>query len=79
MPLETWEPIKGLLVVTPIALLLAFGLALTLRSGLVGLSAGKRLRRLFENFSRTVVYVAGGSAVLAVLQWLAGFQPALAW
>ncbi|HWE34992.1 MAG TPA: hypothetical protein VG406_00350 [Isosphaeraceae bacterium] len=79
MHLETWERVKDALVVAPILLLLALGTWLTLRSGLVGLGTGPRLRRLAENLSHTVLYVVGGSAVLAVLQWIAGFSMALAW
>jgi hypothetical protein len=79
MQLETWERAKDALVVAPILFLLILGTWLTLRSGLVGLAAGPRLRRVAENLSKTVVYVAGGSAVLALLQWIAGFHTALAW
>lgn len=51
----------------------------TRRGGLVGLGTGPRVRRVAENLSKAVVYVLGGSAVLAVLQGVAGLHPAPAW
>jgi hypothetical protein len=72
-----WLRVGGIL--GPIAALLTVGFWLTLRSGVVGLSAGQRLRCQFANVSRATFLVGGSLVALVVVQRIVGFHLALAW
>ena len=74
-----WEYLKALLVLGPILGLLAVGLIISLRSGVVHLGTSKGLRLLASNFSWVIVRVAGYLAGLAVVQRIIGVQLDLGW
>ena len=73
------DQLKFIGVLGPIFVLLALGFGLTLRSGVANLSSGQGLRQAAENFSQTVLLVAGVVVILLVLQGVAGFGHALVW
>jgi hypothetical protein len=75
----TSEWLRGIGILGPIAGLLLAGFWLTLRSGVVGLSAGQRLRREVENVSRMMFLVGGSLAALMLVQRMIGYRLALAW
>jgi hypothetical protein len=75
----TMEQLKVIGVLGPIFVLLALGFGLTLRSGVMNLSSGQGLRQAAENFSQTVLMVAGVLVVLLILQEVAGFGRQLGW
>ena len=61
----------------PILSLLALGFAITLPSGVAGLSTGQELRRLAGNLAQTVLLLGACLVALALLQQLVGFRPGL--
>lgn len=66
-------------VVGPIVLLLALGLALTLRSGLVDAARGQRARMAVANLSQTVLALAACLLGLVAVQHVVGFHMGLVW
>jgi hypothetical protein len=77
MSVWAWLRVAGIL--GPIAMLFLVGFWLTLRSGVVGLTAGQRFRRQLGNVSQATFLLGGSLAALAVVQRIVGFNLALAW
>lgn len=72
-----WMRIVG--IIGPIVLLLVVGFWLTLRSGIVGLTAGQRWRQELANVCTATFLVGGSLAFLVLVQRIVGFNLALAW
>jgi len=75
----SWNHVEAVLILGPIVGLLALGIGLALRSGVVNVSTGQGMRRLASNLSHTVLIIGACLVVLILIQQLAGIRMRLFW
>jgi hypothetical protein len=71
--------IEGLLICSPVVLLLVLGAAIALRSGVEDLETGRDFRQIAGNLSQMVLRVVGYVAALLAVQYFIGLRPSLGW
>lgn len=74
-----FEHIRAVMVFGPILALLAVGMWLTVRSGVVGVNGDHHggMRQMASNFTHTLALLIGCVIVLAVMQEVIGFRISL--
>jgi hypothetical protein len=73
------DRLNGFLLLAPIIALFGLGLVLTLRSGVVGVSNGQRLRLVGENLYRTVLMLCAALIALAIIDQIVGMHLMPVW
>lgn len=73
------DQLKLVCVLGPILGLLALGLSMTLRNGIVGLNTCQGARQLMQNLSKTAVMVAACLVGLLLVQQFIGYRMSLMW
>jgi hypothetical protein len=73
------DRLEGLLILSPIIILLGLGMVLTLRSGVVSLSQGQSLRRMVENLYQTLFMVGLCLILMALIQQFVGLGARRLW
>ncbi len=73
------EQLKAVCVLGPIVFLLALGVWLTLRSGVVSVSHGQGFRQMAANMTQTFLMVLICLIAMLFIQQLIGYRFALPW
>jgi hypothetical protein len=68
------DRLEGMLILGPIIAMLALGMVLTLRSGVVSLSTGQGMRRVVENLFQTLLILGVFLVIMALIQQLVGMR-----
>ena len=79
MAMTVWEWAHLIGILGPILLMLGFGFALTVRSGVAHLATWSGLKRAFENATEVVILVVGCLIGLAVIHHLVGQRVGVIW